>query len=161
MTVGELPGPILNYGSAARASGHGRLMQLDVLRGAAILLVLCRHGIVSSERAGWLKSLSFHLWHLGWTGVDLFFVLSGFLVGGLLFKEIRVSGRLNAKRFLVRRGFKIWPAYFVFLAFVFVRESRIKTHTVKGALRALLPNLVHLQNYLGTPRPITWSLAVE
>jgi len=52
---------------------------------------------------------------LRWTGVDLFFVLSGFLIGGLLFKELRTKGQLKVGRFIIRRGLKIWPSYFVFL----------------------------------------------
>lgn len=49
----------------------------------------------------------------GWVGVDLFFVLSGFLVSGLIFQEFRKHNEFRAWRFLVRRGFKIYPAYYV------------------------------------------------
>ena len=62
-----------------------------------------------------------NLWmRFGWTGVDLFFVLSGFLVGGLLFRELRQQSGLDVRRFIIRRGFKIWPSYLVFLAAIFV-----------------------------------------
>ena len=66
-----------------------RLPQLDFLRGVAVLLVITRHltyGYTDAGRLGPLVKIGFDL---GWTGVDLFFVLSGFLVGGLLFKEWR------------------------------------------------------------------------
>jgi len=139
----------------------GRLIQLDLLRGLAILLVLFRHSIVPWSYAGIARPLSVHLYYLGWTGVDLFFVLSGFLIGGLLFNEIRTRGRLDVRRFLLRRGLKIWPAYFVLIAFVFVRLLSFQHAGFWGALRAVAPNLLHLQNYLGSPRGITWSLAVE
>ena len=56
----------------------------------------------------------------GHAGVDLFFVLSGFLIGGLLFRELHDRGWLHVGRFIVRRGFKIWPSYAVYLAFVAV-----------------------------------------
>ena len=53
-----------------------RLRELDFLRGIAIILVLFRHQVLFD-----------FLETMGWIGVDLFFVLSGFLVSGLLFKE--------------------------------------------------------------------------
>ena len=63
-----------------------RLRQLDVLRAVAVLLVLGRHSVPPSEDvAEPLRSVG-QLWtDVGWIGVDLFFVLSGFLVSGLLF----------------------------------------------------------------------------
>jgi len=138
-----------------------RLIQLDVLRGLAILLVLFRHSIVPWSYAGLAMPLSRFLYYLGWTGVDLFFVLSGFLIGGLLFKEIRATGRLDIRRFLLRRGLKIWPGYFALVAFAFV-DLLWRGHAAWGeALRKIAPNLLHLQNYLGSPRGLTWSLAVE
>ena len=80
-----------------------RLRELDFLRGIAILLVLLRH----------ITLFSFTT-QMGWIGVDLFFVLSGFLVSGLLFKEYIQFGNIQPKLFLIRRGFKIYPIYFIF-----------------------------------------------
>lgn len=142
----------------------GRNLQLDVLRGVAILLVLCSHSVSLHERAGWAEPIVTVLQRIGWSGVDLFFVLSGFLIGGLLFNEISRDGTLDVKRFLVRRAFKIWPVYFAFLAVMIVRSAR-HSPTIWAGVRPLLPNLVHLQNYFGpaelTPWTHTWSLAVE
>ena len=90
--------------------------------------------------------------------MDLFFVLSGFLVGGLLFNELRGRGKLDVPRFLIRRGFKIWPSYYVYLAAVAVLMAR---RSVPGLAASLLPNLLNVQNYFGTPLQHTWSLAVE
>ena len=137
----------------------GRIIQLDVLRGIAILLVLCRHKLLPWVDSGVLQPVMHRLYNLGWTGVDLFFVLSGFLIGGLLVNEIERTDTLNVKRFLIRRGFKIWPAYLVFIGFVFV--LLVREHSFAEALRLIWPNLLHLQNYFGTPRGLTWSLAVE
>ena len=135
-----------------------------MLRGVAILLVLCAHEVVWHVHAGWISPVAKALQTGGWTGVDLFFVLSGFLIGGLLFKEIRRDGTLDVRRFLVRRAFKIWPVYFIFLGFVAVKSVR-HSPTVWAGLRPLMPNLVHLQNYFGVERLLpwshTWSLAVE
>ena len=57
------------------------------------------------------------LWtKVGWIGVDLFFVLSGFLISGLLFTEYQRHGSIDFWRFILRRGLKIWPAYYLLLA---------------------------------------------
>ena len=136
-----------------------RLIQLDILRGIAILLVLGRHPVLLPEQSGSLHAVA-NAWHVfGWTGVDLFFVLSGFLVGGLLFQELRARGELDVGRFLIRRGFKIWPSYYLFLA-VFA-ALRLLTDARGADSWDLLPNLLNVQNYFGSPRSHTWSLAVE
>ena len=138
-----------------------RMIQLDILRGVAILLVLFTHNIVKPQDSGSWQPVLTYLRYLGPSGVDLFFVLSGFLIGGLLFKELRETGRLEVGRFLVRRGFKIWPAYFVFVVYIFLWVSFIDREAFPGNVRGILPNLLHVQNYFWSPREHTWSLAVE
>ena len=133
---------------------------LDVLRGLAILLVLLNHlapytipGFVApSGAAGFLY---WHIKEFGTTGVDLFFVLSGFLISGLLFKELARSQRIDFPRFWLRRAFKILPSYLLLLLILWICgttawSARPWTH------------LLFLQNYLdnSTNGP-TWSLAVE
>ena len=89
-----------------------REIELDFVRGVAILMVIDFHspmGILFYP----FRLMGFK--HFGWAGVDVFFVLSGFLVGGLLVKEWKVRGRIDSKRFLIRRGFKIWPQYYFFI----------------------------------------------
>ena len=145
-----------------------RNLQLDVLRGVAILLVFGRHlelarpeGAVGSFAEAWFR--------IGWLGVDLFFVLSGFLIGGLLIRELRRCGSIDITRFLVRRGLKIYPAYFVFIAYLILVPT-VKALASGGGWSATLteqwirywPNLLFLQNYIGSnPAGHTWSLAVE
>jgi len=85
-----------------------RLSQIDFLRGIALILVLFRHHWVGIDA----------LQHIGWIGVDLFFVLSGFLVSGLLFAEYKRFGSIKPLRFLVRRGFKIYPLFYLSMAFI-------------------------------------------
>src|SRR5262249_41464929 len=136
-----------------------RLPQLDILRGIAILMVLGSHPVAKLDEAGWFRPLA-HLWgYTGWTGVNLFFVLSGFLVGGLLFAEWRATGRLNPGRFVIRRMFKIWPSYYFFLGILVAITMRAGWDH-----RILLPFFLHMQNYwgdIGAIAPHTWSLAVE
>jgi len=151
-----------------KLSTGGRLSQLDVLRGVAILLVLGHHCAALPEQAGTLRPVAM-LWHrLGWTGVDLFFVLSGYLIGGLLLTEVRASGRLAVGRFLARRAFKIWPGFFAYLAFISLTMAWGFGDEAPEVRRVGTPMLARfvlaLQNYIG---PIsgrtshTWSLAVE
>ena len=142
--------------SGAPGSQAGRSSAIDLLRGVAILLVLGCHFTVAPAAAGALGPLAALWYRIGWAGVDLFFVLSGFLVSGLLFAEFKRNQRVDMRRFLVRRSLKIWPAYFAYLAFL-----SLWLLWRRGGAADLWPNLLHAQNYFGTPRIHTWSLAVE
>ena len=123
-----------------------RDQQLDMLRGIAILLVLGRH----------VHYLQF--WHgIGWSGVDLFFVLSGFLISGLLFSEYKNTGRINVKRFWIRRAFKIYPPFYGLILLTVV-YFLIWYKTVP---RALLGDIFFVQNYVPGVWGHGWSLAVE
>ena len=151
----------VSYHTPAPPHAGVRMIQLDVLRGIAIIMVLLRHALVPWSKAGVFRYPMLFVWHIGWTGVDLFFVLSGFLIGGLLFREIQKTGKLDVKRFFIRRGLKIWPPYFLLLALLFVEQAH-EQNSFRGALVTLLPNFTHLQNYFNTSlRGHTWSLAVE
>ena len=151
------------------SAATSRVLQLDILRGVAIVLVLGAHPVLPATEAGRFYMLARAWERFGWTGVDLFFVLSGFLVGGLLLRELHTKGRIDVRRFVIRRGLKIWPAYLFYLAFVFVVTAvgegafrgGLHPACLGAALRLLLPNLLHVQNYAGTVRDHTWSLAVE
>jgi peptidoglycan/LPS O-acetylase OafA/YrhL len=96
--------------------------------------------------------------HYGGLGVDLFFVLSGFLVSGLLFREYRATGTVRTGRFLIRRGFKIYPAFYVFgIATVLLRLRAGDTLTRAD----IAAELLFVQNYGPHVWSHTWSLAVE
>jgi peptidoglycan/LPS O-acetylase OafA/YrhL len=131
-----------------------RNVDLDFLRGVAILSVIGLHLELPDTHYRILSLLMDPFKQMGGRGVDLFFVLSGFLVGGLLLKEYRDTGLVNGRRFLIRRAFKIWPAYYVFILFNAIARHH-PLHTF------LVANLLHLQNYLGSSLSQTWSLAIE
>lgn len=125
-----------------------RYQGLDFLRGIAIIGVLLRH----LETETWIAGP-------GGYGVDLFFVLSGFLVSGLLFSEYIRNGKINAGRFLIRRGFKIYPSFYFFI---------LSTITLFAVLydsyfskNAILSEVFFLQSYIHPMWSHTWSLAVE
>src|SRR5690349_1861898 len=97
--------------ASASASAAGRLRSLDLLRAVAVLLVLLHHlAPPPGERTRFVSLLS-RVASRGWIGVDLFFVLSGFLVSGLLLREHRLHGSIRFGRFFLRRGFKIYPPF--------------------------------------------------
>lgn len=133
---------------------QGRRIELDFIRGIAILAVMGHH--FATIKANWwvLDGLDLTFRNFGHEGVNLFFTLSGFLVGGLLLRQMAEHGSIDAWRFIVRRIFKIWPAYYALLLF----------HLVVGRHPAntfFLQNALHIQNYVGTSIVQTWSLAVE
>lgn len=95
---------------------------------------------------------------MGWIGVDLFFVLSGFLVSGLLFKEYKRYGNVDSVLFLIRRGFKIYPVYYFFL-FLTVWTSIFINEEI--SYRKLLFDALFISNYSGGIWEHCWSLCVE
>jgi peptidoglycan/LPS O-acetylase OafA/YrhL len=124
-----------------------RNTNLDALRGVAILMVLGRHSACSAYSA-----------RVGWAGVDLFFVLSGFLISGLLFVGHQKRGRLDLSRFYVRRGMKIWPSFYVLIAAGVLMKL---AHGRSISSGPLLAELFFVQSYFPGMWGITWSLAVE
>jgi peptidoglycan/LPS O-acetylase OafA/YrhL len=94
----------------------------------------------------------------GWVGVDLFFVLSGFLVSGLLFQEYRATRGVRVGRFLLRRGFKIYPAFYTLIAVTVVADLLLARPVPPSHL---LGEVFFVQNYVGGLWTHTWSLAVE
>jgi peptidoglycan/LPS O-acetylase OafA/YrhL len=137
-----------------------RSVSLDLLRLVAVVLVLGRHMETFPFEFG--KGVAFYVSRLwqngGWTGVDLFFVLSGFLIGGLLFAEVKRTGRLRVGRFLLRRGLKIYPAFYALLFATFAFDLALH-HPMRRT--SVLAEFFFLQNYLGGLWNHTWSLAVE
>jgi len=134
--------------------GHGRRLDLDVVRGLAIVLALGWH--FSGTRTGnrFVDALTWPGHQFGWAGVDLFFVLSGFLLGRLVLTEQTRTGRFDGRRFTARRLLKLWPVLYVFLAVQLLAGPEPWTSY-------LWQNALHLQNYAGTSLTHLWSLAVE
>ncbi len=137
----------------------GQNPALDVLRTCAILMVIAGHTLTpmaSAQMTGGLYS-QLPFVRAGWTGVDLFFALSGYLIGRQLWRELGRTGRIEIGRFLVRRGLRIWPLYFAALALtVLVVEPG------RHAPADWLPDLLFVANYTG-PQVIHggWSLCIE
>jgi peptidoglycan/LPS O-acetylase OafA/YrhL len=98
----------------------GQIPALDALRTCAVTLVVCAHAggayvTKSGSEDGFCR---LPLVRGGWIGVDLFFVLSGYFIGKQLWRELEATGTIAFGRFVLRRGFRIWPLYAFFLVFV-------------------------------------------
>lgn len=142
------------FGKPRTQQTTNRTIELDFIRGIAIIAVMGFHFHSVKTGYSFISVIEYPLKNFGREGVNLFFTLSGFLVGGLLLKQYSENGRIDARRFIVRRIFKIWPAYYALILFhVFANRHPADTF--------LIQNLTHLQNYLGTSISQTWSLAVE
>src|ERR1022692_524469 len=138
--------------------------QLDAVRGLAVLLVLLHNTDVYPSLH--LRLISGN----GWMGVDLFFVLSGLLITGILLDTKQSEGYF--KNFYARRCLRIWPLYYSLLLFMFVIVPFLRpseAHTVFEARSSPWWSFpLFLQNFL-VPIPtsatgllgVTWSLAVE
>jgi peptidoglycan/LPS O-acetylase OafA/YrhL len=142
---------------------------LDGLRGIAILVVMLFHesSYFTISHAGFEGILRWHVLNHGWIAVDLFFVLSGFLITGILLsaaENISHSGKTGYfLTFYVRRSLRIFPIYFIFIAFVwYLNEFRFHNPPVNMWWYALYidnwkPGFAVEDSWLGH----LWTLAVE
>ncbi|HEY1161223.1 MAG TPA: acyltransferase [Terracidiphilus sp.] len=134
--------------------------ELQGLRGLAVLGVVFYHCHPRLEGT-WIHYAS--LW--GWAGVNLFFVLSGFLITSILL-EARGKPRYF-RNFYVRRALRIWPVYVLLLALVYLEAPWFIGPTVSTAIKTApwLAYIFFVQNlfHLALPPAIgpTWSLAIE
>ncbi len=140
-----------------------RIPGLDGVRALGIVLVLCFHGGL-----GWASG--------GFLGVDVFFVLSGFLITGLLVAEFRQHRGIGLLRFWGHRVRRLFPALLAVLAAVALYAWLLAPADTLAQLRGdALATLLYLNNWhqvagshdyfaaLSTPRPLlhTWSLSIE
>jgi len=146
----------MSAGSGTRARELVHVPALDGLRGIAILLVLAYH-------SGFIRG--------GWLGVDLFFVLSGFLITSLLLSERAATGTVSLGSFYRRRAFRLVPALLsmlaVYVAFVVATGSRAQIHATLESAALGLTYTMNVHNYFvasGAPDWALnhlWSLATE
>jgi peptidoglycan/LPS O-acetylase OafA/YrhL len=169
VVVGVAQRPVSRFPSLS-----GRIPELEGLRGIAILLVVIFHYIGGVEHAPlgyWTHRLLSAL-TVGWSGVDLFFILSGFLIGGILL-DVRNCPHYF-RPFYMRRVFRILPIYYLWTliyAALIVGALWLLPGRFSAAPRGLLQVPIHLlflQNMqfgiVPFPWPwfaVTWSLAVE
>ncbi|MBE7209475.1 MAG: acyltransferase [Gluconacetobacter diazotrophicus] len=156
------PAPLPAFENArARAPGP------DLVRSLAILCVLaCHDGIVMGSWWGWSPPL--HVQYLGFYGVALFFVLSGFLIGTVMLDLVDRDAPVSEWGvFLVRRWLRTLPAYYAWLLLVLLPLARFGPYGVTwDEARRVLPRFLSLTQNLWTGPvsgwfAVTWSLTVE
>lgn len=129
-----------------------RVPALDGLRGLAITLVLAMHFVHAPESVWWGVALD-RVAHMGWIGVDLFFVLSGFLITGILLDTKARPGYYRS--FYARRVLRIFPLYFTYLAVILLLPRTGGLARWLGA-----PYLAEHQTWFWT-HTVNWLIAFE
>jgi peptidoglycan/LPS O-acetylase OafA/YrhL len=143
-----------------QAHQRHRIIELDGFRGLACLVVLVAHYF--GEVGHGSRFLA-----LGWVGVDAFFILSGFLIGGILLDNRESENYFST--FYIRRGFRIFPIYYVTISVVLLILWATSAQEWSGARLPALPYFAYLQNIVmtlsGSEGTIwllpTWTLCVE
>lgn len=148
-----------------RHAGRGHLRALDGLRGLAILMVLGSHLFESNYRAqGLLVRFTGRFFFYGLFGVDLFFVLSGFLITGILVDSL--SDPHFFRKFYARRVLRIFPLYYGVLIALLLLTPGLPWHNTGWILAAYLQNYFPASVQSHAPSPHfglfhLWSLAIE
>src|SRR5438034_1694893 len=128
---------------------------LDLLRALAIIVVVIYHAALFGFK------LPGRVDRFGWIGVDLFFVLSGYLIGGQLLAPLARDRRINLGRFFARRALRIMPAYFAILAVYFLLPPWREYPEMSQPLWKFLLSVQNIALHCGTAFSHAWSLAVE
>lgn len=145
---------LLRPGVDPRFTDRPRQPGLDLLRALAIIVVVFYHaGIMGFRLPG-------RVHRFGWIGVDLFFVLSGYLIGGQLLAPLARDQQIDLPRFFARRALRIMPAYFVVLGIYFLLPSW-REYPEMSPLWKFIASVQNLGLHGGTAFSHAWSLAVE
>jgi peptidoglycan/LPS O-acetylase OafA/YrhL len=161
-------------GTVGKLDLRGRIPELDGIRGIAIGMVLIYHYFLRLPmRPGSIAAYLFETGHLTWSGVDLFFVLSGFLIGGILLDARDSSNYFRV--FYTRRFLRIIPIYVAVLGLTFALSCLVrwgvaeKLAFLRDQQLPWIAYLLFVQNFWmsvtntfgGWGLGQTWSLAVE
>ena len=138
-----------------RFQNRERQAGLDLLRALAIVVVVVYHAALFGFK------LPGRVDRFGWIGVDLFFVLSGYLIGGQLLAPLARDRPINLGRFFTRRALRIMPAYFVVLAIYFLLPWWREYPEMSQPLWKFLLSIQNVALHGGTAFSHAWSLAVE
>src|SRR5690349_15042880 len=144
-----------DLGVDPRFQNRERQPGLDLLRALAIIVVVAYHAALFGFRLPGRIDL------FGWIGVDLFFVLSGYLIGGQLLASLQRDQRVRLGRFFTRRALRIMPAYFAVLAIYFLLPSWREYPEMSQPLWKFLLSVENIALQGGTAFSHAWSLAVE
>lgn len=143
------------------------IKELDAVRGFACLFVLFDHlYLISHAKIG-----GEHFLTGGFIGVDIFFILSGFLISTLLLNEVRFSDTINVKNFLIRRMLRLAPPILIgvpimILPFIFVIDGwklSLVNYFYLVTYTTILPKFLEVFHWFIMPYwfPHAWSLSIE
>lgn len=134
------------------------LPSLDGLRAISIILVLYDHIVIISGKNIFPEFLQVFI--NGKSGVDLFFLISGFLITSILLKEYSSVGKIDLKRFYIRRSFRIFPAYYFLLLVYFIMQYLDLVYINKSTW---ISSIFYLRQFFGSGWLTAhfWSLSVE
>jgi len=140
---------------------------LNVLRGLAALLIVVHHANsdVIPDLPDAHGAAGFLLWrirNLGWSGIDLFFVLGGFFMAAAVFAELHNRGRVRLGRYWKRRAERILPSYYFLLLILALTGTTRYTDfsNAFSSIQGILTHFLFLNNYLDQlPNGPTWFLA--
>jgi peptidoglycan/LPS O-acetylase OafA/YrhL len=135
---------------------NNRLYGLDTLRAIAIIIVLIYHYKVVVSRENIFGFMS----QLGWTGVDLFFVLSGYLIGNQILSAFAKGQDFSLKLFYIRRFLRTLPNYYFVLALYFIFPIAL-SGTATAPLWSFLTFTQNLDMRAGETFTHSWSLCIE
>jgi peptidoglycan/LPS O-acetylase OafA/YrhL len=133
-----------------------RIHGLDTLRTVAIILVLAYHYMVVVSG----KNTFGFMTEIGWAGVDLFFVLSGYLIGNQILSKIAQGRKFSLKKFYIKRLLRTLPNYYFILALYFIFPLALGGSDTASAWRFL----TFMQNFglhPGQTFTHSWSLCIE
>jgi len=143
-----------------------RIGSLDGLRAIAILLVMLSHFVTGVDPNRGLRSIAYKVIVNGWCGVDLFFVLSGFLITGILIRARESKDRF--RNFYARRTLRIFPLYYLALLIVFLIVPAVAGGCPPVPSREQMPYWLYIANFrlrdVASPCSNVghfWSLAIE
>jgi len=145
---------------------------LNGLRFFAAFFVVISHGHLSLVKLNIQAASKLAFFNRGGDAVDFFFTLSGFLISYLLLKEIKETGTVSIRQFYLRRVFRIWPLYFLFifigflllgLLYPLIYHANYFTFSIPEGLLLFilfLPNYAAKNYQVGLLNPL-WSIGVE
>ncbi|TKB98630.1 acyltransferase family protein [Pedobacter cryophilus] len=141
---------------------HKSFNGLNGIRGLSILIVIIAHQqFVDNIPVSIVNNIRYFL-HDGKLGVRVFFVLSGFLITSLLIKEQLKNGKINLRKFYMRRFLRIVPAFIFFLFIAYLINYYYQLDINNGAF---IGAFLYLSNFPFFPKTFilahTWSLSVE
>jgi peptidoglycan/LPS O-acetylase OafA/YrhL len=142
-----------------RSADQNRIPSLDGLRAISIAMVLLAH--LSGTLGFPMSAASGRFLGLGELGVHVFFVISGYLITGLLMDELALAGRISLSRFYLRRTLRIFPAYYAFVVILFLAS---RAGWVQLAPHDVAHGITYTSNYYPARSWYfghTWSLSVE